>query len=74
MLVLLHNRGICGLRGTASLDASHSFALQNANTELCHVKNNPNSFKARNVTVVERKTLGKSVKDISHPSKVTIEG
>ena len=45
----------CELRGTASLDASHSLVLQNANTDLCHVKNRPNNFKARNVTGEERK-------------------
>ena len=60
----------CGLRDTASFDASHSLVLQNANTALCHVKNKPNSFKARNVTGEERKVLGKSVKDMSFPSKV----
>ena len=60
----------CELRGTASLDASHSLVLQNANTDLCHVKNRPNSFKARNVTGEERKSLGESVKDMSFPSKV----
>ena len=44
--------------------------MQNANTDLCHVKNRPNSFKARNVTGEERKSLGESVKDMSFPSKV----
>ena len=60
----------CKLNGTALLDASFSLVLQNACTNLHHVKRKPNSFKARNVSGEDRKVLAETDADMAFPSKV----
>ena len=60
----------CKLKGTALLDASFSLTLRNAYTKLQHLKGKPNSFKARNVSGEDRKSLAESVANMAFPSKV----
>ena len=59
----------CSLDGTAILDKHMVFQVSNKTTSLSHIKDKRRSFRSRFVKGEDRVKLGKSVNDLSYPSK-----